>query len=247
MSQNSLDPSRFAYVTLLSSEDYLDAVLVLHESLKDVQAKFPLICGVTKNLNSTQLITKLMSSGIHIEWIEPLEYSAGTQAKYPGKVVLNTASKVNLFNLVNYDKLCYIDADTIVVNNIDDVFDRLDGSMVKFQNDDYGFTGLFVFSPRNHRADFYLHLLKNFDCFDGDLIGSLWFYTRTSADHWISDDYCKHYNNDVKRKGNHNVRVWHFCNEGCKPWKPADRENMKLTYVLQKYDDLLARVHGMFD
>lgn len=247
---STLDPRKFAYVTLLSTEDYLDAVLVLNESLKDVDSKYPLICGVTKNLNKTELITRLMSAGVHIEWIEPRIYSENTRMKHAGQVVLNTASKLSLFELVNYDKLCYIDADTMVVKNIDDVFDRLDGSMIKMPEDDYGFTGLFIFSPRNHRADFYLHLLENFDCFDGDLIGSLWFHTRTSPEHWIDQNYCRHYNCALTKKERRGVKVWHFCNEGCKPWIPADRQSMPVDNndtIVAKYDSLLNRVHAMFN
>lgn len=242
---STLDPRKFAYITLLSTEDYLDAVLVLNESLKDVSSQYPLVCAVTKNLNKTELITRLMTAGIHIEWIESREYSENTRTKHSGHAVLNTASKISLFELVNYDKLCYIDADTIVVKNIDDVFDRLDGSMIKMDGDEYGFTGLFVFSPRNHRADFYLHLLTHFDCFDGDLLGSLWFYTRTSADHWIDDSYCKHYAFNLSKKDRRGVKVWHFCNEGHKPWFPKDRQSMPDDIVLTKYDELLHRAQNM--
>ena len=241
---STLDPRNFAYITLLSSENYLDAVLVLHESLKDVGSQYPLVCAVTKNCNSTKLITRLMSENIRIEWIDNLIYSDTVRKKYDGKAVLNTASKISLFSLVNYDKLCYIDADTMVVKNIDDVFDRLDGSMVKMPDDDYGFTGLFVFSPRNHRADFYLHLLQNFDCFDGDLIGSLWFHTRTSSEHHIDQNYCRHYNDDFSKKERRQVKVWHFCNEGNKPWIAEDRAKMNNECtVIQKYDEYMRRVH----
>ena len=50
-----------------------------------------------------------MSENIRIEWIDNLIYSDTVRKKYDGKAVLNTASKISLFSLVNYDKLCYID------------------------------------------------------------------------------------------------------------------------------------------
>lgn len=240
---STLDPRNFAYVTLLSSEDYIDAVLVLNESLKMVNAQYPLVCAVTNNLNKTELITRLIAAGIRIEWIEPLEYSVHVRENNVGHAVLNTASKINLFNLKNYDKLCYIDADVIVMKNIDDVFDYLDGAMIHTP-DDYGFTGLFVFSPRNHREDFYLHLLTSFDCFDGDLIGSLWFYTRTSPAHQIPQSYCQHYHEGITKKDMRDTKVWHFCNRGNKPWFEKDRSQMHSTLVLTKYDELLQRVRN---
>jgi hypothetical protein len=40
----------YAYITLLSSYDYLDAVLVLNASLKSQDTKYPLVCAVTEDI-----------------------------------------------------------------------------------------------------------------------------------------------------------------------------------------------------
>ena len=46
-----------AYVTLLSTESFFEAVLVLNQSLKNVNSEYPLVCMVTNNLNGK--ITKI--------------------------------------------------------------------------------------------------------------------------------------------------------------------------------------------
>ena len=215
-----------AYITLLSTEDYLPAVLVLKESFKKVNARYPLICAVTEDICSKDIETSLKNHDIFIERIPRLYYCPETRKKEEGETVLNTASKIALFNLKDYEKLCYIDADTMVVQNIDNVFNWLDGSMVEpspsEEDDRYGFTGLFVFQPVYHRYDFYKKLITECEGADGDILGSLWFYTRTSLSHRIPYSYCMHYSYAEvlirrERQGRVLPKVIHFCNKE-KPW-----------------------------
>ena len=44
------DPRNMAYVTLLSTNDYLDAVLVLNKSLQRVNSKYPLLVMVVNTI-----------------------------------------------------------------------------------------------------------------------------------------------------------------------------------------------------
>jgi len=79
--------------------------------------------------------------------------------------------------LIQYDKLIYLDADTKVFRNIDDLFDYPDGSMLipSGEEDIGGHTALMVFSPINHDYDFYRQIINNLICADGDMLGKLWF------------------------------------------------------------------------
>jgi hypothetical protein len=96
------------------------------------------------------------------------------------------------------------------MSNIDDIFDYPDGSMVKYDDDDYGFSGLFIFCPKNHQYNFYKHLLINFPVFDGDLIGSLWFVVHTNSSYQIPSNYFQDYY--YYTDNNNDIKVWHFCN-----------------------------------
>lgn len=238
-----------AFITLLSTEDYLDAVLVLNLSLRDVNSKYPLVCGVTESLkNNNYVINSLKKEGIRVEFIKNLTYNQGVIDKWKDHTVLNTASKISLFDLKKYDKLVYIDADTLVVENIDDVMNYPDGAMIGpppgEKEDEYGFTGLFVFQPKYHREDFYKCLLQNFPCADGDLIGSLWFFTRTSQAHRIPYSYCTHYTYYLYE--NYPAKVIHFCNEQ-KPWKLqfSDYFRNKKDPAIQKYRKYLNMLHPL--
>ena len=245
-----------AYVTLLSTLDYLDAVLVLHKSLKDVKSRYPLVCGLTEDLYLKEAVEFLIEKGIIVEKIQKLQYSEITRKKEKDKennTVLNTASKISLFELYDYDKLCYIDADTMVVENIDNIFNWPDGSMVEpspsEEEDQYGFTGLFVFQPRYHRVDFYKKLVTECEGADGDILGSLWFHTRTSYSHRIPYSYCMHYSmirHLSDNKGRCLPKVIHFCNKE-KPWMPEFQEYFKENNdkYIQKYWNYLKKIKAL--
>ena len=155
-------------------------------------------------------------------------------------VWLNTASKIQLFTLKNWDKLVYLDADVLVLQNIDDLFNRLDGSMIKYSDDTMGFTGMFVFEPRNHQEDeFYPTIMSHHACVDGDLIGKLWFFVRESKEHQIDPKYFWHYNPYHTPS---DAKVVHFCN-AIKPWLQPDHEIFQDgSYVNHLYQKLLKEV-----
>lgn len=56
--------NNFAYITLLSSDDYIYYVIGLYESLLNVKAKYPLVCCTTSNL-ANDTIDILANIGIN--------------------------------------------------------------------------------------------------------------------------------------------------------------------------------------
>ena len=214
---------KMAYCTLLSSEDYLDAVLILNKSLRDVNSQYPLVVMVTNNIANDQLIFILNANGIIWEVIDYLSYSQNMQIKYKNYSVLNTASKLQIFSLKHWDKLVYIDADTLVLKNIDNLFCYPDGAMLKYDSENFGFSGLFVVIPKYHQEnELYLHLVYNTDCFDGDLLGKLWFFIRDSKNHQIPEHYMIPYNALMKKYTNN--YIIHY-NNLIKPWKDIDNND----------------------
>ena len=59
----------------MSSEDFLDAVLVLNKSLQSNNSKYPLVCAVTSNIYNIDLALSLIYQGIIVEYIPCLQYS----------------------------------------------------------------------------------------------------------------------------------------------------------------------------
>lgn len=227
---------RQAYVTLLSSENYLEAVLVLNRSLRATNSDFPLVCGMTDTIQNPTVKRILYEEGIIVENIPSLEYNESTKKKYFNYPVLNTASKINLFSLKNYDKLVYIDADTMMLKNSDSLFNYPDGAMIK--DEEYGFSGAFVFCPRNHKEEFYKCIITHCDCFDGDLLGNLWVMTRNDPDYQIPAEFCTNFNNS--NRDYEGIFIVHFCNE-TKPWLNPE-EFSQDNPVIQRYNNYLREI-----
>ena len=239
---------KMGYVTLLSSENYLKAVLVLAYSLQVVKSQYPLVVMTTEDMKNEKMTNKeiiniLCSVPNIIHVTAPnLKYCDEIQKEWKNHNVLNTASKIQIFSLRDWDKLIYIDADTIVISNIDNLFEEYpDGSMIKYNTDPYGFTGLFILEPRNHfEVDFYLYLLQNVKCFDGDILGKIWFVVNKDKRYQIPEDYL------WDRRKNYtipeNVKVIHYTGD-FKPWLEnnyyEDDESINLyQFILKKIEEL---------
>lgn len=242
---DEFDQGRYAYVTLLSTTDYLDAVLVLNKSLQKVNSKYPLLTMVVDTIFTPELEKCFQKHGIQYHTVPPLQYSQSVQEKYANATVLNTASKIQLFSLKNWDKLVYIDADTFVLQNIDNLFEYPDGAMVKYPEDNFGFSGLFVFYPRHHHEDeFYPTVMQHHDCVDGDLLGKFWFFVRESPAHQIPPDYLMYYNPNHLDK---DTKVIHYCNT-LKPWIHTDHDLFNQdNYICWLYKKYLNEVQQTYN
>ena len=112
--------NKYAFITLLSSNDYLNAVLTLNESLKLVNSKYPLIVAATENLEEN-IFNTLIKNNIYYKKIPQLILNS--EKLYIKKSMYNTNSKFYIFsNFYEYDKLVYIDADSLFFKNADELF-----------------------------------------------------------------------------------------------------------------------------
>lgn len=227
-----------SYITLLSSDNYLLSVLVLNESLKRVNSVYPLTVAVTKDLSKFTIDT-LIKSKINIEFIDRFILNNKGFDKFVKNKpqILNTLSKIELFKLTNYNKLVYLDSDSIILKNIDDLFRYPDGSATYLEVgviDDVAFSGLMVFNPNYHPYNYYRVLMSTLDLLDGDIIAGLWYPVRSNPDYRIPPEYfaCYHrlsiYPNEIK--GVHFINDW-------KPWLNDRIDNPDS--VLKYYYELL--------
>lgn len=111
-----------AYITLLSTFDYLPGVMVLQESLRQVGSSYPLWVAISQRIPE-DVETFLEDNGLevirvpkHIEIPSALKEKSGHWG--------NTFEKLHLFGLTNFEKLVYIDSDMMVLENIDELFDK---------------------------------------------------------------------------------------------------------------------------
>ena len=111
-----------AYFTLLSTMNYLPGVITLAESLKQVKAIPPLIVGLSASLPA-EAETLLESRAIHFLRLP----SDSPLPPMPGQTEhhwTNTFDKIYFFGLTQFKKIVYLDSDMIVLNNIDELFEK---------------------------------------------------------------------------------------------------------------------------
>ncbi|WP_343288435.1 glycosyltransferase [Turicibacter bilis] len=117
----------YSFLTVCSSDNYLTGVLALNESLKAVNSKFPLQVLITQNTSSL-VKEKLNQLGIETIYVEK-------EIKLPNELIEKnnksgyshwnrTLYKLWMFELVQFDKLVYLDSDMFVLHNIDELFDK---------------------------------------------------------------------------------------------------------------------------
>ena len=231
-----------AYVTLLSSVDYLPAVLILNETLKKVRSKYPLVVGITQNIFSQKIKKILEKNDIIVETIKTLEYSKNVKEKKKDLInTLKTASKISLFSLYDYEKLIYIDADVYVRENIDDLFNYKDGSILCYDcdisdNKQWGMSSLFVFIPQNHYFEEYALAMNAIEAFDGDFIGKMWFHIRDNREYRIPQNYMSFVEDEKLGK------TIHLINPQNKFWLIAE-PNFKKTSIEFDYYKLLNQIY----
>ena len=140
------------YVTVLATDDYLGGVLVIHRTLKDTRSKYPLHVCVTPNLSGHTRDT-LVAYGIPM-----IEVTRRDSPKMPPfNKWRATYTKLEIFKLTQYSKLVYIDADMIVLKNIDHLFEKPHMSGVAagcWGKKDFNFnSGLLVIEPNVKEYD----------------------------------------------------------------------------------------------
>jgi glycogenin len=112
----------YRFVSILTTDDYLDGILVLKHSLAKTNAKYPFVLLVTPNI-SPKVLAALSSHQIDYITIEGIENPVSV-ADSRLKRWNFTYSKLNLFGLEQFDKIVYLDADMLILQNIDDLFEK---------------------------------------------------------------------------------------------------------------------------
>ncbi|KAG2243590.1 hypothetical protein Bca52824_094567 [Brassica carinata] len=106
-----------AYVTLLYGDEFLLGVRVLGKSIRDTGSRKDMVVLVSDGVShySKKL---LKADGWKVEKISLL---ANPNQVHP-KRFWGVYTKLKIFNMTDYKKVVYLDADTIVVKNIEDLF-----------------------------------------------------------------------------------------------------------------------------
>ena len=115
-----------AYISYICNDNYLPGLIALIKSLKYNKCINNILIMVTKNvsLKSKEVISKL---GALVKNIEEIHYKGSKSNEIIDRYGINNTSwmmftKLNIWKQCEYKKLLYIDADTVVLKNIDHLF-----------------------------------------------------------------------------------------------------------------------------
>ena len=237
----------FVWCTYVSTPDYIIPALTLGENLKRVHSQYPLVIAMTENVfDPYQNLIREM--GCIPEKIKTVEYHKDLQeGLLKNHRLLNTSSRVSVFELTQYGKMVFLDADVLMAERCDDLFNRHDGSMCfdRSQNGRGGFEGLLIFCPTHHCHGLYAELIKAVPITTDQLFASLWFPIRTNKEYEIPAKYFYHYGAAVYQGLVSQVKIFHFAEN--KPWEMSKDDplyNTKpLQYYLRMYNEVRDKVH----
>lgn len=116
---------KYSYVTMLILGDgYLPGALTVGYSIIKMGSKIDRTIIITDDVseNARQLLRKVYNKIIVVPYIEPIEgiTKKVLTERYPHYA--KTFTKLNILNLVEYEKVLYLDADSLVIKNFDSIF-----------------------------------------------------------------------------------------------------------------------------
>eukprot|EP00960_Hanusia_phi_P020257 598278-Hanusia_phi.AAC.4 len=114
----------YAYVTLLTRDPYLPGVVALLHSLRKTKAKYPVLCVVGADVSKEARAEIELFGGIVREFDKFLPFPEGTSNNYANPLWIDCWMKLHLWELTEYRKMVYLDADMVVRRNIDHLFDE---------------------------------------------------------------------------------------------------------------------------
>ncbi len=144
-----------AYICVLTSDNYHEGVLVLARSLAATRPAFPLYALLTADVAENVRIRLEKAGLVCLRSEKSLEFPATAVTANRMPHWNKTLSKLLIFDLVQFEKLVYLDADMLVLSNIDALFEAPNlsavnsgGMLAEFASWRELNSGLLVIEPR---------------------------------------------------------------------------------------------------
>ena len=142
-----------AYITLLSTMNYLPGVMVLHDSVNRTNSPHSFWVAIS-SLIPHGVDEELKNRGMQVIRLpEPIKIPMAFRENSGHWA--NTFDKIHLFGLTRFSKIVYLDSDMIVLKNIDELFEKPHLSAVaagRLEHPDWTRlnSGLMVIEPEEH-------------------------------------------------------------------------------------------------
>ncbi|KAK0403975.1 hypothetical protein QR680_017220 [Steinernema hermaphroditum] len=157
-----------AWVTLATNDGYAMGALVLAHSLKAVNTVHKLHCMVTPQV-SDPVRENLHAVFDEVSLVNVLDSNDDVNLALIGRPDLGvTFTKLHCWRLTQYEKCVFLDADVLVVQNADELFERPEFSAAADIGwPDYFNSGVFVFKPSTGTYRCLLEFAVSDGSFDG--------------------------------------------------------------------------------
>ncbi|KAI9203257.1 nucleotide-diphospho-sugar transferase [Polychytrium aggregatum] len=166
----------FAYVTLLTSESYIPGAVTLVASLRATATQYPIVCIVASESFSVYSVQLLFRTFDKVLFVPILRSNDHSNLSLLGRPELDvTFTKLHVWDpsLLVYDRIVFLDADTLVLRNVDELFDYVDEDHVNFAAaPDIGWpdcfnSGVFVTKPSTTLYSRIIEFARSYGSFDG--------------------------------------------------------------------------------
>ncbi|ORX69961.1 nucleotide-diphospho-sugar transferase [Linderina pennispora] len=176
-----------AFATLLTTDSYLQGALVLAASLRATSTKHAIICLVADGQLSKSTLDRLAGAFDQVVPVPLLDTQDKRSLALLGRPDLgSTVTKLGVWGLTSYERIAFLDADTLVLQSIDELLDgpkeeeyRPNGGMrnqgLLAAAPDLGWpdcfnSGVFVAKPAEQTHKGLLDMLITQGSFDGNVL-----------------------------------------------------------------------------
>uniref|UniRef100_A0A8D2I4R5 glycogenin glucosyltransferase n=1 Tax=Urocitellus parryii TaxID=9999 RepID=A0A8D2I4R5_UROPR len=176
-----------AFVTLATNDMYCQGALVLGLSLRNHKTSRKLVVLITPEVSSLDVLSRVFDEVVEVNLMDSEDYIHLAFLRRPELGV--TLTKLHCWTLTRYSKCVFLDADTLVLHNIDELFDREELSAAPDPGwPDCFNSGVFVFQPSLETHQLLLQHATEHGSFDGADQGLLNSFFRD----WPTADIHKH-------------------------------------------------------
>jgi glycogenin glucosyltransferase len=239
--------SNFAWVTLATNDSYSLGALVVAHSLRKVATAHKLCVLITPGV-SEAMKSKLNDVFDVVELVNVLDSKDATNLAVLKRPELGiTFTKLHCWNLTQFDKCVFLDADVLILQNCDELFEREEFSAAA----DVGWpdifnSGVFVFKPSVETYGKLIQFADTVGSFDGGDQGLLnqyfsewstgdssnrlpFLYNTASTATYSYLPAFKHFNK--------NIKILHFIGD-TKPWQQNFNPVSKEAQAPQGYNHI---------
>ncbi len=225
------------YITYLCNDNYLPGIVALVKSLKYHKTKNHILVMVTKDVSS-ECTKNISNLGVIVKKVNEIHYQGKRKDLIRDRFGRENNSwmmftKFNIWKETQYDKILYIDADTVVLQNIDSLFET--NRMYAFAAVRGGSTshnykgieaGVLLIKPSMNT---YKNLIKamNSDKYDLSMSDQTLlndYFNKHDKIHYLSSKYNRLQKN--QKKTIEGAYIYHW--NGKKPWNKTTVQNFNI-------------------